>query len=97
MTEEQERFEALRTEPSEDLQPKYRSVFSNTDIGREVLADILISCCGFGSYLDSESKEDIGAYNVGIYILSSLGVISGDRDKKEVIRALLELPVNGEL
>jgi hypothetical protein len=97
MTEEQERFEALRTEPTEDLTPKYRSVFSNTDIGREVLADLLCNQCWFGSYLNPDSKEHIGAYNVGIAILSSLGVISGKREKKELIKVLLELPVKDEL
>ena len=95
MTEADERvvFEALNQEEVEDLRPKYRSLFGNTDMGQEVLADILVNFCSLGSYLDPENKENIGAYNVGISILSRLGVFSSDMEKKRIVRALLALPV----
>ncbi len=92
-----ETFEALEKKDVEDLRPKYRSLFSMTDIGREVLSDILVTFCGFGSYLEANDKEDIGAYNVGVGILSRLGVFTPDVEKKEIVKALLSLPVKGEV
>ena len=59
----------------QDLKEKYNLVFKS-EVGREVLADILINFCNFGSYLDSENKEEIGQYNVGIKILGRMNVFS---------------------
>jgi hypothetical protein len=80
---------------TQDLKDKYKLVFRN-DAGLTVLADILVNLCYFGCRLDSNDKEQIGQYNVGIDILSRLDAFSSgqvgvlNRDKaKNIITKLI--------
>lgn len=84
MTEEY--FEGLKSEDTNlDIKAKYRILF-DSDIGREVLSDILINFCNFGCFIDSD-KERI-EYNVGINILSRLKVFTSQVNKKDIIDSL---------
>ncbi len=69
------------------LMDKYRAVLFSP-LGMEVLGDILINFCNFGCYLDPDNKMEIGEYNVGVGILSRLGVFSKEAPNYKVIMAL---------
>lgn len=73
--------------PIQELKEKYKHTFKD-DIGREVLADILVNFCKFGRRLE---PGDIGEYNVGIGILSMLDAIysSDGISGTEKVRRLL--------
>jgi len=64
----------------------YRNVFSGPS-GTCVLADILANC-HFLEPLDAGNPQMIGEYNVGIYLLASLGVMKPD-NRIEVVNNLL--------
>ncbi len=88
-------FEGLQEQTKSDLRPKYRLLFL-TEIGREVLADILVTLCHFGLYLDPEDKAQIGQYNVGVSILSRIGIFSTAVEAREMVNALLNVPIRQE-
>jgi hypothetical protein len=73
------------------LEAKYRHVF-NAELGREVLADLLVNFCNFGGFLDANDKAQIGAYNVGISILSRMGIFSPNTDRAAVVNSLCNTP-----
>lgn len=68
------------------LVQKYRSVFTSP-LGVEVLKDILVNHCHFLCF--HEGGED-GAYNVGIKILSNMG-IAVQGNQMSVINALISV------
>jgi hypothetical protein len=81
-----EYFEGLTPKDDKaDIKAKYRVLFGS-EIGQEVLSDILINFCNFGCFLDSD-KERI-EYNVGINILSRMKVFTSQVNKKDIITAL---------
>lgn len=83
-----ELFEGLKDEISakekEMLFGKYRHVFTS-QFGMDVLADILVELCHFGQEL--ENADQVAQYNLGVYILSRMGVYS-KANSLNVIRAL---------
>lgn len=56
-----------------DMMEKYRAVFLSSDIGKEVLGDIL-TVCEFGCTLVPSDQGRIGKHNVGVMILGKCGV-----------------------
>ena len=82
-------FEALeKKDDKADIKAKYRVLFGS-EIGQEVLSDILINFCNFGCFLDGE-KERI-EYNVGVNILSRLKVFTSQVNKKDIIQSLFNV------
>jgi hypothetical protein len=75
-------IEEIRKE-GEQLENVYKAVFISSRSGIEVLADILINFCHYGCFL--ETPEQIAQYNVGIEILSRLGVIGPAKDKMNLV------------
>lgn len=57
----------------------YQYVFGSTDMGREVLADILRTC-HYGASLQPENAAQIGEYNVGVMIVARCGGALLDKD-----------------
>lgn len=74
----------------EDLTSAYRAAFKSV-AGRRVLADILVNHCQFLTYLEPGSDKAIGEHNVGVAILSMLGIFKAG--KENIIRALLDVPI----
>jgi hypothetical protein len=72
----------------DSLTQKYRSILIENSTGREVLSDILTSFCNFGCFLDPGDDKMVGEYNVGISILSRLGIFNGETKPEDVILAL---------
>ena len=68
------------------LKTKYQFVFTSTDAGVDVLCDILVGFCNFGQYV--ETPKEVAEYNVGISILSRLGIVSNGKENI-VIRTLV--------
>jgi hypothetical protein len=68
-----------------ELQSSYRFIFTSTEVGLKVLADILVDFCHFGCYLSN--PDEVAQYNVGVQILSRMGVFSGG--KEVVVRNLV--------
>ena len=74
--------------PDEELQGKYRAVFLNSQLGRDVLEDIL-RVCHFGRSLDPDNTVQVSEYNVGLMILFKCGVFDWGRGTfPDVVRAL---------
>ncbi len=71
----------------EQLRAKYRTVFLRGVWAQDVLADILIDICEFGSTLEPDDKAQVARYNVGVMILRRLGTFS-EETRDDVIRAL---------
>ena len=69
-----------------ELIAKYRAVFLESQLGRDVLADIL-STCHFGCTLDPDNTVQVSEYNVGIAILHKCGIF-GKGTMDDVLRAL---------
>jgi len=66
----------------EDLHTKYQLILASTDAGIDVLCDILVNFCNFGQYL--QTQKEVDEYNVGISILSRLGIVSPGNEKRLV-------------
>ena len=64
-------------DPEKILKQKYRHVFINNPLGREVLSDILLTFCHYGQFLEFTHKE-IAEHNVGVSILIRCGIMDGD-------------------
>lgn len=64
----------LEKREKDDLGDKYRALFKS-EFGREVLADILYRS-HWGTALDAENKQQIGEYNLGVYILARAGILA---------------------
>lgn len=58
-----------------DLVDKYRAVFFGSEIGKEVLGDIL-NICHLGCSLTPDNPAMTAEHNVGTIILSNCGVFS---------------------
>ncbi len=71
----------------EQLRAKYRAIFLQSTWGKDVLADILIDICEFGSTLEPDDKAQVARHNVGVMILRRLGTFS-EETRDDVIRAL---------
>jgi hypothetical protein len=74
----------------ERIRGAYRFAFAQTEIGVEVLCDILTNLCHFGQVL--ETPDDVAQYNVGIGILSRLGVVSKGNEREIVVNLLNVIP-----
>lgn len=82
------------------IEAKYRSLFL-TELGQEVLTDILVEFCYQGQYHEAGSAEQDGAYNVGLKIMSRMGLLVDD---KTLVRGMLSaipgvrvvMPMGGE-
>ena len=72
---------------NKEIRAKYRTVFLQGTVGRDVLADILIDLCKFGTTLNPENPAQVAEHNVGVAILSKCGIFS-EETKDDVIRAL---------
>ena len=84
-------FEGLeKSEPDKTLLTQYRLV-SKSDAGRRMLADILVNFCHFCSYIDPDDKKAIGEYNVGVAILSRLGLFTAG--KESIVNAIMNIPI----
>jgi hypothetical protein len=68
------------------LTQKYRAVLFS-QVGMEVLADIMVNLCHFGQYHDAGNAEQDGAYNVGIKIMSRLGIFNPGTDLFQLFNA----------
>ena len=64
-------------EPDRELKQKYRHIFINSEMGREVLRDILLSFCHYGQFLEYNQAQ-IAEHNVGVSILIRCGIMDGD-------------------
>ena len=71
-----------------NIREKYLTVF-NSELGLEILADILINFCHLGCFLNVKDEAEVGQYNVGISILSRMGVFSAGADKTKIINQLI--------
>jgi hypothetical protein len=69
------------------LKLKYKALFSSS-MGRDVLADIL-TMTHFGCTLNPDNPVQVAEYNVGIAILSRMGVFCG-ASKEDVIKHLIK-------
>ncbi len=91
-----ELFEALNepkrtvTEMLQEIQGKYRYVFTSSDMGLEVLADILVAFCHFGCFLDDAYQ--MAQHNVGVNILSRIGIFNPENRKNVIISMVNALP-----
>ncbi len=70
-------------DPDEQLKQKYRHIFINSEMGREVLRDILLTFCHYGQFLEFNQKA-IADHNVGVSILIRCGVLDGDNIEKSL-------------
>jgi len=52
---------------------KYKLVFQNR-MGREVLQDIVLRICRYGSTIEPDSQEQAAQYNVGVEIMAMTGL-----------------------
>ena len=76
MPEHDDQLEPMENEDQRykrEMQDKYRALFTN-QMGREVLADILMTC-HFGGSLDPDNKAQIAEYNVGVVIAAKAGFL----------------------
>jgi hypothetical protein len=73
----------------DDMTAKYRELFLKTNLGREVLADIL-QMCHFGETLDPENMVRVSEYNVGVAVLHKCGILAEDT-LEDVTRALANI------
>ena len=64
---------------------KYRYVLLGSEMGLEVLGDIL-SMCHLGVPLDSDNPQSIGEHNVGVVILNKCGIF-GTNTLPQVLKA----------
>jgi len=85
--------EAVRGE-KERIRGLYRHAFASTAIGVEVICDILTNLCHFGQVL--ATPDDVAQYNVGIGILSRLGVVSKGNEREIVVNLLNVIPKKEE-
>lgn len=74
------------------LEEIYKYIFSS-DMGLEVLGDVLINFCHFGCFLGN--PDEVAQYNVGVQILSRLGAFSKGNTEK-VIKGLINSLPNKE-
>ena len=56
-----------------EMRDKYRALFTS-QVGREVIADILMTCHFCGT-LDPENAAMIAEYNVGVTIAAKAGIL----------------------
>jgi hypothetical protein len=70
----------------EDARDKYHRLFFSSEIGKEVLDDILTHCF-FGCTLDPANPAMIARHNVGTFILSRCGVFA-EGTAPQVLNAL---------
>jgi hypothetical protein len=87
---DEEFFEILESAKDDGLRDKYRLVFL-ADAGMEVLADILVNLCYYGTRLPPDNEAAIARYNVGIDILEKIGV--RETDPRAVVNAILSVPI----
>lgn len=73
----------------DEIRAKYRQVFLHSQLGKDVLADIL-KLCKFGCSLDPENLVQVSEYNVGVAILHRLGILAEDT-LEDVVRALASI------
>lgn len=66
------------------MEDKYRATLLHSPYGPEVLTDLLIHTCHFGSTLDPDNPSQIAEYNVGISLLFDLGILSEDNAYRAV-------------
>jgi hypothetical protein len=92
VTESEE--EKRKREYEEEMAVQYRLVFKS-GAGRRVLADILKNFCWYFSYLPPGDDKAIGERNVGLSILGRLGY--GEPETGDIINAILNVPIEGEL
>jgi hypothetical protein len=59
--------------PEVKIEDKYKFTFQSP-LAREVLKDIVLRTCRYGSTLDPESREQIAQHNVAVDILSMCGI-----------------------
>ena len=68
------------------LTAKYRSVLLSP-LGIDVLKDIMVSFCYMGQFHEAGNAEQDGAYNVGISIMSRLGIYTPGTDLFQLFAA----------
>ena len=71
---------------TEELEGKCRFILTGTDMGVDVLSDILVAFCHFGCFL--ENDYDRAQHNVGVNILSRCGVFAPG-NMQNVVRSLV--------
>ena len=79
-------FEEKTENKDAQISNRYRHLFLGSQMGMQVLADIL-DMCYFGSSLDVENKVEIARYNLGISILVKCGIFEGV-SQFEIVNAL---------
>ncbi|MFH1640364.1 MAG: hypothetical protein ABIA66_00200 [Candidatus Omnitrophota bacterium] len=83
-------FEELEEPKNIELTTQYRLTFGS-DVGKRVLANILVDFCGFLAYIDPNDQATVGQYNVAVAILGRLGILNAG--KEAIIKAILDIPV----
>jgi hypothetical protein len=71
-----------------DIGTKYRVLFGS-EMGREVLADILVIICGIGGRLNPNDPVEVERYNVGQTILGRMKKEPGPIDSVKILNAFL--------
>jgi len=60
----------------EEMDSRYKALFNQGGIGREVLVDILLTC-HWGITLDPDNHVQIAESNVGMVIAKRAGILDG--------------------
>ena len=71
---------------NKELQGKYRHLFVSSEIGLDVLSDILVNFCHFGCFI--YDNYDMAQHNVGVSILSRIGLFTPE-NRKNVMMAMV--------
>lgn len=69
----------------ENRMEKYRHVLLGSEMGLEVLGDILLMC-GFGCTIDPDNPAAVAEHNVGVVILNNCGIF-GTNTLPQVLKA----------
>lgn len=80
----------VEIDPDKELKQKYRHVLINSEMGRTVLGDILLTFCHYGQFLEYNQAQ-IAEHNVGVSILIRCGILDADNINKS-LNGLFNLP-----
>ena len=70
-------------ETDKKLTQKYRHILINSEMGREVFRDILLTFCHYGQFLEYNQAQ-IAEHNVGVSILIRCGILDGENIEKSL-------------
>jgi len=73
-----------------EMEKKYRNVLISTSMGIDVLADILVSFCHFGCFIETDYQ--MAQHNVGVNILARIGIFSPENKENSIRTMVSALP-----